>query len=170
MDDLRKYLLEWQREMDPTNFNKSTGAQYHTAPSIIMPDSSDYPQDLPEGTVTMMFWINESSWLQETMKKIEIENPIIIEKPPQSKRAKHGPIIIMDDKQAYTAIPVKENYYWAAWMLTRNTPLRILFRPEKPKEIGQSRNICIIASFLPPKKDIKHNPSKTQNHRKKHSI
>lgn len=153
MSSLTDYpeLLEWQRKLDPENFNKKTGAQYHTAPSVVFPDSADYPSDAPDDSVTILFRIDEESWIGEP-EKITIYDPLIIEKTPRRK-SKNGPIIIMDDKRAYAAIPVKENYYWSANVLSKHRCVRIEFRPGKIRHDGKTRKIVVVATFIPNEDD-----------------
>ena len=143
-----KELLEWQRSLDPMRFNKATGAQYHTAPAVIFPDSADYPDDAPVGSVTILFHIDEESWIGEP-ERLDIDEPLIVEKPPATKRAKNGPIIVMGSERAYTAIPVKENYYWSANVLSKHHTTHITFKPGKKRTDGKHRKIVVIATFIP---------------------
>lgn len=150
MTDISKIdhaLLEWQRMLDPSKFNKKTGAQFHTAPSVVFPDSADYPEDAIDGSVTILFHISNECWLSDP-QKLSLESPIIVEKPP-AKRAKNGPVLVLDAATAYIAIPVKENYYWAAWTLTTHETKSISFRPGKPKPDGSLGKTVVVATFLP---------------------
>ena len=111
-------LLDWQRKLDPSNFNKARGAQYHTAPSVVFPDTPDYPKDAPDDSVTIMFYIDGDNWLDQS-EKLVVDAPLFLEKPPKSKSAKHGPIMVLTDTAALGAVLYQDNYYWSAWTLTK---------------------------------------------------
>lgn len=140
-------LMEWQRSFDPLNFNKARGAQYHTAPTVVMPDAPGYPEGVPENSITILFRISEECWLGEPVKTI-VENPILIEKEP-AKGAKHGPVFILGDASAIAAVPCKENYYWSAQVLTQHQVVRMSFSPDKKRKDGKKRNIVVYATFVP---------------------
>lgn len=142
-----KYLMEWQRKMDPTNFNKSRGAQYHTAPTVVMPRDMGYPDDLSEDAVTFLFRISDEGWIGEP-EKMEIDNPLVIEKEP-AKGAKNGPVFILSETAAICTVAYKENYYWSANVLSKHQVLRIKFVPEKKRTDGKKRNIVVYATFMP---------------------
>lgn len=147
MQDRHQYLLEWQRKMDPTNFNKSRGAQYHTAPQVVMPGTDGYPDDLPEDSVTFLFRIKEDSWLGEPERTV-IDNPLLIEKEPR-EGAKNGPVFVLGDAAAVAAIACNENYYWTANVLAKHQALRITFLPDKKRTDGKKRGITVYATFMP---------------------
>ena len=143
-------LLDWQRKFDPSNFNKATGAQYHTAPTVIFPDAAEYPKNVSDESVTILFYLDSSCWVTPLEEKITIEDPIFIEKEAKG-RAKHGPVFIMDAAAVYAAVPVKEGAYWSVQMMTRpeHKPLLATFTPGKMnKETGKSKIKCLI-TFLP---------------------
>lgn len=140
-------LLEWQRRMDPENFNKKRGAQYHTAPSVVFPDSSDYPEGVPEESVTILFHLDGANWLGGD-KKVVAKNPEFIEKPPKTKTAKHGPVIILTESSVLGACEVKDNFYWSAQVLSQHEVLLATFKPGKFNKEGK-RKIVVIATFMP---------------------
>lgn len=142
-----KYLMSWQRKMDPSNFNKSRGAQYHTAPTVVMPGDMGYPEDLPEDAVTFLFRISDEGWIGEPEKMV-VDNPLVIEKEPR-KGAKNGPVFILSETAAICTVAYKENYYWSANMLSKHQVLRIKFVPEKKRTDGKKRNIVVYATFMP---------------------
>lgn len=146
-EQFKRYLIDWQRKMDPSNFNKTRGAQYHTAPMVVMPGDMGYPDDLPEEAVTFMFRISDEGWFAEP-EKMTIENPLVIEKDP-NKGAKNGPVFILGDALAICSVAYKENYYWAANVLSKHQVLRITFSPEKKRDDGKKRNVIVYATFLP---------------------
>lgn len=141
------YLRDWQRKMDPSNFNKSRGAQYHTAPTVVMPKDMEYPSDLPEESVTFLFRITDEGWLGEP-EKMTVDNPIVIEKEPR-KGAKNGPVFVLGEQSALCTIAYNENYYWTANVLSKHQVLRMKFVPEKKRMDGKKRNIVVYATFLP---------------------
>ena len=140
-------LLDWQRKLDPSNFNKTRGAQYHTAPSVVFPDSPDYPKAAPDDSVTIMFQVNAENWLC-TEDKIVVDSPLFIEKPPKTKSAKHGPIMVLTTDTALGAVVYNDNYYWAAWTLTQHPVWRAAFTRTKPNSKGKVK-ILVTATFLP---------------------
>lgn len=144
-------LLEWQRKLDPSNFNKKHGAQYHTAPSVIFPDSIDYPKGVPDESVTIMFFFSDECWLCEKRMKLP-ENVVFVEKPPR-KNAKHGPVVIMTATEALAVLPVNENWYWSAQVLTSHEIKRCEFRFPKNNTTddshGSKKRIACIATFMP---------------------
>lgn len=140
-------LLDWQRKLDPSNFNKTRGAQYHTAPSVVFPGSPDYPEDAPDNSVTIMFQVDAENWLSQEEKLI-VDSPFFIEKPPKTKSAKHGPIMVLTADAALGAVVYNDNYYWAAWTLTQYPVWRAIFKRSKPNSKGKVK-ILITATFLP---------------------
>ena len=143
-------LLDWQRKLDPSNFNKATGVQYRVAPTVILPGAPEYPDNPVENSVTILFYIDSSCWVTPLQEKIEIVKPIFVEKEPQ-KRAKNGPVILMDETNVYAAIPVNEGSYWSAQIMTREEyePLSAYFVPGKVNQnTGKSKIKCIV-TFLP---------------------
>lgn len=150
LDAEKNRLLDWQRKFDPSNFNKATGAQYRVAPTVILPGATEYPEHPIENSVTILFYIDSSCWVVPLQEKIEIDNPIFVEKEPQ-KRAKNGPVILMDETNVYAAIPVNEGAYWSAQVMTRDEfePLHASFVPGKVNQsTGKSKIKCIV-TFLP---------------------
>lgn len=146
-DDREKYLMEWQRKMDPSRFNKSRGAQYHTAPTVVMPSDMGYPDDMPANSVTFLFRISDEGWIGEPEKMV-VDNPVLIEKEPR-KGAKNGPVFVLGDQLALCTIAYKENYYWTANVLSKHQVLRMKFVPEKKRDDGKKRHIVVYATFLP---------------------
>ena len=141
--------LEWQRRLDPSNFNKKTGAQFHTAPSVIMGNSPDIPADAPEGSVTVMFFIDGECWLGGP-DKVVVDHPLFIEKPPKSKRAKHGPIIVLSETSALCAIPVSQNYYWTAQVMCSQETFRAVFVPDKTSiKKAKAPKVKVVVTFVP---------------------
>lgn len=146
-------LITWQRMLSPDNFNKAGGAKYHTAPSVVFPGAPDYPDDAPDGSVTIMFRITYDMMLSDC-GKIVVKNPLVAEK--QAKRGrKNAPIVIMSDAAVICVIPVSANYYWSAHILSEHQVTRIEFRPDKHKQNDPSkgdaakRGVTIIATFVP---------------------
>lgn len=141
-------LLDWQRRLDPGNFNKAKGAVYHTAPAIVFPDAADYPDDLSDDAVTMMFQIDGDMWIG-TPVRCTIERPLVVEKQVRRGR-KNAPVVILSDTRALCVVPVSANYYWSANVLTRYETLRIAFKPEKADARTKTpKHITCIATFLP---------------------
>lgn len=146
----RNRLLDWQRRLDPSNFNKATGAKYHTAPTVILPGAPEYPKHPIKGSVTILFYIDSSCWISPLKETVEIEKPIFVEREPKA-RAKHGPVILMDELSAYAAVPVNEGAYWSMQILTleQNEALTARFVPGKVNDkTGKSKIKCVI-TFLP---------------------
>lgn len=145
----KMFYMEWQANMDPSRFNKSRGAQYHTAPTVVMPDAVEFPSDLPDGTVTFLYYIDSSCWLSKLEGKLVLEEPMFIEKPPR-KGAKHGPVLVLTAAEALAAIPVNENYYWAAQVVTdpKYRVLRAVFTPGKVNEKTGTSKIKCVVSFI----------------------
>lgn len=139
--------MRWQRDMDPSRFNKSTGAQYHTAPVVINPKDDFFPFDLPLEAITFLFRISDEGWIGEPEQMV-IENPVLIEKEPR-KGAKNGPIFILTETTALCTVAYKENYYWTCNVLAKHQVLRMKFIPEKKRSDGKKRNIVVYATFLP---------------------
>ena len=146
----KDYLLDWQRKFDPSNFNKATGAQYHTAPSVVFPDAAEYPDNMPDESVTILFYIDSGCWVSPLTEKIMINAPIFVEKEAKA-RAKHGPVFIMDAANVYAAVPVKEGAYWSVQMMTRpeHQPLLATFTPGKINEKTGKAKIKCLVTFLP---------------------
>jgi len=146
---INRLALEWQRRLDPSNFNKKTGAQFHTAPTVIMGSSPDIPSDAPENSVTVLFFIDGECWLMPP-EKIVVDRPLFAEKPPRSKRAKHGPIIVLSETNALCAIPVSQNYYWTAQVMCSQDVFRATFVPDKvsTKET-KAPKVKVIVTFVP---------------------
>jgi len=140
--------LKWQRALDPSHFNKATGAQYHTAPTVIPHDSPDYPKRMPKSSICLQFFIDEASWIV-TPQHISIKKPVFLEGKPKTKSAKHGAVFIMDKNTAYCAIPVKENYYWSAQVLSEHEVVYAVLSPGKRTDTGKSAKTRIIAVFKP---------------------
>lgn len=141
--------LEWQRRLDPSNFNKRQGAQFHTAPSVIMGDSPDIPDDAPNGSVTVMFFVDGECWLGSP-ERLSVDHPIFIEKPPRSKRAKHGPVIVLGETSALCAIPVSQNYYWTAQVMCSQDVFRATFVPDVASvREGRPPKVRITVTFVP---------------------
>ena len=147
---VNKVALEWQRRLDPSNFNKKTGAQYHTAPSVIMGSSPDVPQDAPEGSVTVMFFIDGECWISGNLEREVVDRPMFIEKPPKTKRAKHGPILVLSETQALCAIPVSQNYYWTAQVMCSQDVFRAVFVPDRASaKKGRAPKVKVVVTFVP---------------------
>ncbi len=102
-------ILEWQRRFDPCRFNKATGAQYHTAPAVLLPGAHEIPNDAPGDSISVMFRVSPSAWISSP-EKMEITYPVFVEKAPKSKMAKHGPVFVLGQDAAVLAIPTNENY------------------------------------------------------------
>lgn len=146
---INKVALEWQRRLDPANFNKKTGAQYHTAPSVIMGDSPDIPKDAPEGSVTVMFFIDGECWLT-TPERTVVDNPLFMEGKPKTKRAKHGPVFVLSETQALCAIPVSQNYYWTAQVMCSQEVFRAVFIPDKTStKQAKVPKVKAVVTFVP---------------------
>lgn len=147
-------LLEWQRKLDPSHFNKARGAQYHTAPTVVFPDAAEYPKRVPKDSVSILFYIDSSCWIGTLDKKTTVKKPEFIEKPPRGKSAKHGPVIILSESAALAAVVTSENYYWAAQVMSlpENEVLRATFTPGKVnKSTGKAKIKCLV-TFLPHEK------------------
>lgn len=145
-----KTALEWQRKLDPSNFNKKTGAQYHTAPSVIMGDSPDIPADAPEGAVTVMFFIDGDCWISGGSERVVVDHPLFIERPPKTKKAKHGPVLVLSDTSAICAIPVSQNYYWTAQVMCSQDVFRATFVPDRVStKKGKSPKVKVVVTFVP---------------------
>lgn len=150
MPKVDRLTLEWQRRLDPSNFNKATGAQFHTAPAVIMPGSPDIPEDAPEGSVTMMFFIDGECWIDGNPQRVSVDSPSFMERPPRTKSAKHGPVIVLSDTAALCAIPVSQNYYWAAQVMCSQDVWRVLFVPDRvASKKGRKPRIKVIVTFVP---------------------
>lgn len=146
---INKVALEWQRRLDPSNFNKKTGAQFHTAPSVIMGNSPDIPKDAPEGSVTVMFFIDGECWIGGP-ERVTVDRPVFMEKPPKSKRAKHGPIIVLSETSALCAIPVSQNYYWTAQVMCSQEVFRAVFVPDRiSMEKTKAPKVKVTVTFVP---------------------
>lgn len=141
--------LEWQRKLDPSNFNKRQGAQYHTAPAVIMGDSPDIPDDAPDGSVTVMFFIDGECWLAEP-EKVVVDHPVFQEGKPRSKRAKHGPVFILGDAAALCVIPVSQNYYWTAQVMCSQDVFRATFTPDRASvKETKAPKVKAVVTFVP---------------------
>lgn len=145
-------LLEWQRMLSPDNFNKAGGAKYHTAPSVVFPGAPDYPNDAPDGSVTMMFRITYDMMLADCGHAV-VSHPLVAEKQARRGR-KSAPIVIMSDTSIMCVIPVSANYYWAAHVLSEHEVTRIEFRPDvksvaSPAQGRDRRGVTVIATFMP---------------------
>lgn len=142
--------LEWQRRLDPSHFNKKTGAQFHTAPTVIMGKSPDVPDDAPENSVTVLFFIDGECWFMPLEQKLVVDHPLFAENPPRSKRAKHGPIIVLSDTQALCAIPVSQNYYWTAQVMCSQDVFRATFTPDKVSvKKEKAPKVKVVVTFVP---------------------
>lgn len=142
--------LEWQRKLDPSNFNKQQGAQYHTAPSVVVtPDSPDRPQDAPEGSVTAIFYIDGECWVGD-LRKVVADAPEFIEGPPKTRRAKHGPVFVMTDEGPLCVIPVRQNYYWTAQVMCSQDVFRVTFIPDTvSKKVDRLPKVRAVVTFVP---------------------
>ena len=141
-------LIEWTRRLDPARFNKTQGAQYHTAPSIVLPGTPDYPLGVPENSVTIMFHLSGDCWIGINRDKVTIKSPIFVEKPPKTKSAKHGPIIVMDVASAFLIVPTKENYYWACQQMVGREVIQAVLKPGKKRLDGKFSILCTV-TFMP---------------------
>lgn len=150
MPKIDKVALEWQRKLDPSNFNKRQGAQYHTAPSVIMvPDSPDRPSDAPEGSVTVIFYIDGECWIGD-LRRIDADAPQFLESPPKTKKAKHGPVFVMTEEGPLCVIPVRQNYYWTAQVMCSQDVFRASFIPDKAsKKVERKPKIRVVVTFVP---------------------
>lgn len=149
MPKIDRRALEWQRRLDPSNFNKKTGAQYHTAPAVIMSDSPDRPKDAPEDSVTVMFFIDGECWINEPVR-IDVDDPLFVERPPKQKKSKHGPILVLSATAALCAIPVSQNYYWTAQVMCSQKVWRASFVPDKAaSKKGKKPRIKVVVTFIP---------------------
>lgn len=140
--------MEWQARMEPTRFNKSRGAQYHTAPTVLPHDAPECPDGTPDEAIAFLFFIDSESWIGEPVKT-EVAHPVFQEGKPQSKTAKNGPVFVLGEETALCAIPVKENYYWAANVLSKQKVLYVSFSPNKKRTDGKPRKIKVLATFVP---------------------
>lgn len=143
-----KRLLEWQRKMDPSNFNKARGAHFHTAPIVLRPSDAEYPSDLPDDSITLLFRISDEGWLAGEPSRLVVNDPIVIEKEPR-KGAKNGPVFILGADSAICSIACNDNYYWAANVLSKHRVLRVKFVPERKHDDGKRRSIAVFATFIP---------------------
>ena len=141
-------VLEWQRRLDPARFNKKRGAQYHTAPVVLPHDAVELPDELPDEALGLLFYIDAECWLGAP-EKTEVQHPVFHEGTPRTKTAKNGPVFVLSDTAALCAIPVKENYYWAANTLAQHEVLWVSFSPGKNRTDGKPRKIRVVAAFLP---------------------
>lgn len=146
-------LLAWQRMLSPDNFNKAGGAKYHTAPSVVFPGAPDYPDDAPDGSVTIMFRITYDMMLSGCGRTV-VNDPLVAEK--QAKRGrKSAPIVVMSDTAVICVIPVSANYYWSAHVLADHQVTRMEFRLDKPTtgtpsdKDANKRGVTVIATFMP---------------------
>lgn len=151
LKELCDECVRWQRKMDPSNFNKSRGAQYHTAPTVLTPNDIGFPDDLPLEAITFLFRISDEGWIG-TPEKMTVENPLVVEKEPR-RGAKNGPVFILSETAALCTVAYKDNYYWSANVLSKHQVLRITFVPEKARIDGKKRNIVVYATFLPNEDD-----------------
>lgn len=145
-------LIEWQRMLSPEQFNKAGGAKYHTAPSLVFPGSPDFPDGVPNDSVTIMFRLTDDMMLRKPQHVI-VKDPFIAEKPVKRGR-KSAPIVMMDESSVLAVVPVSANYYWSAKMLATHKTVRLELRPDKDisdKERirGKKRGITVIATFIP---------------------
>lgn len=141
-------LIEWTRRLDPARFNKAQGAQYHTAPSIVLPGTPDYPDDVPSNSVTIMFTLSGTCWIGIDRKKITVKTPTFLEKPPKTKRAKHGSVVVMDATSAYLIVPTNENYYWACQQMVGREVIKAVLKPGKERDDGKFSIVCTV-TFMP---------------------
>lgn len=141
-------LIEWTRRLDPSRFNKAQGAQYHTAPSIVLPGTPDYPADVPSNSVTIMFYLSGTCWIGIDKSRMTVKSPIFVEKPPKTKRAKHGSIVMMDATTAFLIVPTKENYYWACQQMVGREVVQAVLKPGKVNKDGKFKIMCIV-TFMP---------------------
>ena len=141
-------LIEWTRRLDPARFNKAQGAQYHTAPSIVLPDTPDYPKNVPSNSVTIMFTLSGTCWIGIDKERTTVKGPIFVEKPPKTKRAKHGPVVVMDEASAYLIVPTNENYYWACQQMVNRDVIQAVLKPGKERDDGKFSILCIV-TFMP---------------------
>lgn len=146
-------LLKWQRMLSPDNFNKTGGAKYHTAPSVVFPGAPDYPSDVPDDSVTIMFRITYDMMLTDC-GHVVVRDPLVAEK--QTKRGrKSAPIVVMSDTAVLCVIPVSANYYWSAHVLAEHRVVRMELRPDKAttsdprKRDATKRGVTVIATFMP---------------------
>lgn len=144
-----RYLLDWQRMLDPSNFNKTKGAAYHTAPSVVFPGSPDYPDDVPDDSVTIMFQIDGDMWIGDP-QRIVVRDITFMEKPPK-RGCKNGPVIGLSTTTALCAIPVSANYYWAVNVLSKHETVVVTFRPDTTIDMktGKIKHITCVATFMP---------------------
>jgi len=143
-----KRLLEWQRKLDPSNFNKKQGAKYHTAPSVVFPGSPDYPEGVPDESVTIMFYIPGDDWIGE---RVEHSGSAIefIEEQPKGK-SKSGWVTIWDAGTIIAIAKPTSNYYWSANTVANHKLVTATIRPSKHvKENLKHSDTQIIATFLP---------------------
>lgn len=146
-------LLALQRMLSPDNFNKAGGAKYHTAPSVVFPGAPDYPDDAPDGSVTIMFRITYDMMLSGCGRTV-VKNPLVADKQAKKGR-KSAPIVVMSDTAVICVIPVSANYYWSAHVLADHQVMRMEFRPDKPTtgtprdKDATKRGVTVIATFMP---------------------
>lgn len=140
-----KRSLEWQRKLDPSSFTKATGAQYKTAPSVIMPGSPDCFDDVPDDAIHIMFFINGDAWVgeREKVKSPSIEWSL----ESSSTKAKFAPISVWDGAQPKMVVKHKENYYFGAYAAATLDVLMTELRPSKKMdENGHwGPTVCIVA-------------------------
>lgn len=140
--------LEWQRRLDPSRFNKKTGAKFHTAPSVVFPGAPDYPDDAPAGSVTILFYVDGEGWLCDP-RRMTIDDPIVVEKAPRTKGTKNGSVIFMTPTQAILIVGPTQNYYWSAKILAENTPWRISLAPGRGSTDKKRPKVKVTATFIP---------------------
>ena len=142
-------LIEWQRRLNPENFTKKTGAEYHTAPSVLPTDSPDYPSGMPDNAVGIMFQLDSTCWLFGEPEKETVGNPVFQEGKPRSKKAKNGPIFVMDSDRVICCVPFKDNYYWTAKVLSQHEVVYLSMKPGKRRADGKPSKVQVVAVFLP---------------------
>jgi hypothetical protein len=114
-----------------------------------MPGSADVPADAPAGSVSVMFFIDGECWIGEA-GRMTVDRPTFIERPPRSKSAKHGPVIVLSDSAALCAIPVSQNWYWTAQVLCSQDVWRASFVPDRAStRKGKAPRIRVVATFVP---------------------
>ena len=140
-------LIDWQRRLEPSNYVAGQGAKYHTAGAVIFPTSTEYPRWATDGSVTVSFFIDGSSYLGDG--PVELTDGVrFVERQPRTRRGKFGPVAIIDADVIHAVVQPKDNYYFNAHEVAKHKVLGVSLTPGKKSADG-SYKVRVVATFEP---------------------
>lgn len=144
-----KEAIAWQRRLDPSHFQKATGAKFKTAPTVLMPDSSDCFPDAPDNAVHILFFIDGETWVGDREKVTSDSIEWNLEEGA-TKAAKFPPISVWEGPMPRMIVRHKESFYFGAYVAATHEVFRTELRPStKKNDKGKWGQTTCVVAFIP---------------------